>query len=273
MNRDNPSGRIENSWKTLNRFTSARIGLGRAGVSQTTQHQLAFQLAHACAQDAVSRPMQWQGIHQTAFELQLSQLHLHSQAQTRDIYLQRPDLGRQLSQASEEEIQRWKSKYTGAHRCVLVVADGLSSTGVEQHVPSLLRALTSRLAESRHALSPSLLCTVEQGRVAIGDVVAALTDAMFLVVIIGERPGLSSPDSLGIYFTYQAGRGVTDADRNCISNIRPAGLGFDDAAKRLLWLMDSAAVRKTSGVELKDDSGEDNRFSPSDAGKNFLIPQ
>lgn len=271
MTSDETVGRLHNSWHSLSRFTDARIGLGRAGVSQTTQHHLQFQLAHACAQDAVHRPMQWEPISESVEQLQLAHLHLKSRAQTRSHYLQRPDLGRQLDEDSQRVLAQWQSDNTRC-QCVVIVADGLSSTGVELHVPQLLAQLLSTLQQAKENLSPRLICTVEQGRVAIGDAIAQALQATHTVVILGERPGLSSPDSLGLYYTYQAHSNSSDADRNCISNIRPAGLSFAEAANTLCWLMQEAEKRQLSGVQLKNESDSQQSMSSGEKRGNFLLP-
>lgn len=274
MDKEDITGRVDNSWRTLNQYTAARIGLGRTGVSQTTQQHLAFQLAHACAQDAVNRPMHWDSLIQLCSQFDVPHLHLYSQAESRATYLQRPDLGRKLSPESEDRLQAYiadSADISYPVRCALVVVDGLSSTGIENHTPALLGAIMKEA--EHHAIKPDVICTVEQGRVAIGDGIAQLLKAELTVVIIGERPGLSSPDSVGIYFTYQARLGVSDAERNCISNIRPAGLPFHEAAARLFWLMESALARKISGVKLKDESLDNRDDGLAGSYDNFLLPK
>lgn len=264
------NGKIHNSWRRLEKYTAARIGLGRVGCSQTTEHHLAFQLAHACARDAVVRPMVWEALAEAIEEWGIPHMHLKSRAATRDQYLKRPDLGRQLSTISVNSVNHWKQDVPTACDLVVVVADGLSSTGVELHTVSLLLALLGK--SSGGAIMPDIICTVEQGRVAIGDDIAGRLGARFCVVIIGERPGLSSPDSLGMYFTYCADKNSTDANRNCISNIRPGGLSFTDAATRLKWLIGRAAQLQMSGVMLKDESSNSENALSGVVERNILLP-
>jgi ethanolamine ammonia-lyase small subunit len=276
----NPGGITTNSWHTLRKFTNARIGLGRAGVSQSTSDQLAFQLAHACAQDAVKKPINWSVVETPLQALNIPILRLHSQAADRNTYLQRPDLGRCLSPESKEDLNRWResnpdSKKGPVDICI-VIADGLSAFAVEQQAPLMVKQFIADISNLDNPCSDkksSVICLVNQGRVAIGDEVAELLDAKLLNVFIGERPGLSSPDSLGIYFTYQAQTGFTDAQRNCISNIRPQGLSFAEASQRLIWLMNEAQRLKLSGVQLKDESLIDAELVTDTSNKpgNFLI--
>ncbi len=243
----------DNTWRRLGTFTDARIGLGRAGPSQTTKDVLAFQLAHARAQDAVKTPVSWQAIKTQLQDSGMPFLHLHSQAHDRACYLQRPDLGRRLSVASQNELKAWQNRQ--AHPKLdfcIVLADGLSATAVEMQAPSMLKQLL--IDSDKAGFERPLICLVDQARVAIGDEIAEILNARFMLVMIGERPGLSSPNSLGIYFSYQAKRGFNDAQRNCLSNIRPEGLGFAEASRRLLWLMAEANTKKLSGVMLKDES-------------------
>ncbi len=243
---------IDNHWQVLKKFTDARIGLGRAGPSQTTKDLLAFQLAHACAQDAVNTPVNWVDVETCIEDLCLPSLHLHSQAIDRPCYLQRPDWGRRLDEDSRTRLTAWHAEQAKAADFCIVIADGLSATGIETQAPSMLRQLIGDAQQA--GFSSPFVCLVDQGRVAIGDEIAEVLNADLLVVMIGERPGLSSPNSLGIYFSYQAKVGFTDAKRNCLSNIRPQGLSFSDASQRLIWLMTEAKQKKISGVMLKDES-------------------
>ena len=242
----------DNQWQVLNKFTEARIGLGRAGPSQTTKDLLAFQLAHARAQDAVNTPVNWHQLESSIQSLSLPSIHLHSQASDRACYLQRPDLGRRLNDDSRQSLQSWKQAYDQPVELCVVVADGLSATAIEAQATSMLRQLIDDLLQS--GFETPLVCLADQARVAIGDEIAEILDAEFVLVLIGERPGLSSPNSLGIYFSYQAKTGFTDAKRNCLSNIRPEGLSFAEASQRLIWLMKEAKRLKLSGVTLKDES-------------------
>ena len=265
---------VKNSWHHLRRFTDARIGLGRAGNSIPTSALLAFQMDHANAQDAVHIPLDRAKL---AAELpsQHDQLLLKSQAHDRATYLQRPDLGRRLSPESAAHIQAYKTKIqqttpTQIGNIGLVIADGLSSTAVQRHAAEMTHLICHHIASSADTLAP--ICLVEQGRVAIGDEIGELLGVDLLVLMIGERPGLSSPDSLGIYYTYNPKIGRQDANRNCISNIRPGGLSFEDAKNKLFWLIEESKKLQQSGVMLKDES--DNTPSQIATGRqdNFLLP-
>lgn len=234
----------------LRDFTPARVGLGRVGASLPTRELLAFQLAHAHARDAVHAKLDSQAL---ALELSPQKcLLVHSAAADRSVYLRRPDLGRRLS----EESRRLLLAERGEFDAVLVVADGLSALAVERHAGAMLH----RLEALHWNFAPIVI--VEQGRVAIGDEVATCLGASMAVVLIGERPGLSSPDSLGIYLTWNPRPGITDAHRNCISNIWAEGLSYDAAAHRLLFLMTEARSRKLSGIALKEDAGEKRIATP-----------
>jgi len=228
----------------LRSLTPARVGLGRSGVSLQTRDMLDFQLAHAQARDAVHAPL-----HGAALAAELSAiangrvLRLHSAAADRATYLQRPDLGRRLNEASLAGLS------PGPWDLVLIVADGLSAIAVERHVPPLLVQLLPRLADWR--VAP--LVVVEQGRVAIGDEIGSALGVQLSVVLIGERPGLSSPDSLGAYITCDPRPGRSDAERNCISNVRTEGLSYKMAAAQLEWVLCEARSRRLTGVGLKED--------------------
>jgi ethanolamine ammonia-lyase small subunit len=255
---------IANPWRRLSAWTDARIGLGRAGISLPTREMLAFQLAHAQARDAVHLPLDTDRLMADLEELTGSRktllrhdpVHLQSQACDRITYLQRPDLGRRLSRQSCEELDR--RGHTGASPVdlALVIADGLSSYGVQQNAIAFLEALLRDIEADDQSWELAPLFVVSQGRVAIGDDVGHRLNARCVVVLIGERPGLSSPDSLGLYLTWQPGPGLTDAGRNCISNIRPAGLSCGEASRRLMYLLREARRQKVSGVPLKDRSEE-----------------
>lgn len=236
----------------LRALTPARVGLGRTGVSQQTRDLLDFQKAHAQARDAVHAEMQPAAIAaaMTAAMGAISRgevLRLHSAAADRACYLKRPDLGRKLDEASKGSLL----EVSGApFDLAVIVADGLSALAVERHAAPLMERLLPMLQEWR--IAP--FCVVEQGRVAIGDEIGAALQAEIAVVLIGERPGLSSPDSLGAYITWQPRQGRTDAERNCISNIRAEGLGYDEAARQLAGCLNEARRRKLTGVALKLDS-------------------
>lgn len=256
-----------NPWGALRQFTAARIALGRSGVSQPTAPQLAFQLAHARARDAVHLALDpvalGEALHAAGG---LPCISLHSAAPDRNTYLQRPDLGRRLDDASRAKltVAAAGSRYDLA----LVVADGLSALAIEQNAAPLIHALMARLSAEQWRLAP--ITIVQQGRVAIGDEIAHLLDAQAVVVLVGERPGLSSPDSMGLYLTWAPRPGLTDASRNCISNVRPAGLTCDAAAFKLHYLLSEARRRQLSGVALKDETASESADLEAPR-RNFLL--
>jgi ethanolamine ammonia-lyase small subunit len=246
---------VANPWSELRQFTAARIALGRAGVSMPTKAQLEFQQAHAQARDAVNVELDAAGLADSlTAALGLPCLALHSAAPDRATYLRRPDLGRMLdpeSSAALSILDRPHSPYDIG----FVIADGLSALAIERHALPFLRCWTAAPAAASLSMAP--LAIARQARVALGDEVAQLLGVQLVVVMIGERPGLSSPDSMGLYLTWQPRVGMTDERRNCISNVRPAGLGYEEAARKLHYLVAAARLRGVSGVALKDDSGED----------------
>lgn len=220
--------------------TPARIGLGRVGASLPTAGHLAFQLAHARARDAVHAGLDTQGITRALAEAGLPSLRLRSMAPDRDTYLRRPDLGRRLDPALAESLS------PGAYDLAAVLADGLSATAVNRHAVPVLRAILAALGPVR--LAP--VAVVEGGRVALGDEVGAGLGAACVVVLIGERPGLSAADSLGAYITWAPRPGRTDAERNCVSNIRPEGLGIEEAGATIAAVLRAARRHETTGVAL-----------------------
>ncbi len=243
---------ITNPWAHLRQHTPARIALGRAGASLPTEAQLDFQFAHAQARDAVHLTLDTE-----ALAMQLEQrghrvLQLHSAATDRDIYLQRPDLGRRLSDESAERVDAHAQQHGAGYDLAIVIADGLSALAVQRHALPLLQRIEEQIEKDGWSLAPISL--VQQSRVALGDEVGERLKAKMVVMLLGERPGLSSPDSLGLYFTYAPKVGRTDADRNCISNIRLEGLSYNLAAHRLIHLMREACRRQLSGVNLKDEA-------------------
>ena len=264
---------VDNPWRRLRSFTDARIGLGRAGVSLPTQELLAFQLNHAQARDAVHLPLDV-----AAMQSQLAPysdgevLLAHSQAENRMSYLQRPDLGRKLSQNSRDALYQFTQQASAKpnYDIAFAVVDGLSSLAVSQNAAPFIQLLKSQLLEANPACSFAPITLVEQGRVAIGDDIGELLNAKIVIVLVGERPGLSSPDSLGLYLTWQPKSGLNDASRNCISNIRPAGLPYEEAAKRALYLITEAQKLKLSGVNLKDRT-QDAVIEHEQSKQNFLI--
>jgi len=267
MKEKTPVGVTENIWASLRRYTDARIGLGRAGISLPTAQHLDFQLSHARARDAVQLPLDVPRLREQLRATGLESVRLHSAADSRTCYLQRPDLGRRLNGDSAAGLKALAAERGAVDACI-VVADGLSSFAVQQHGAEMTQRIHQALSERGLTLAP--ICLVEQGRVAVGDEVGELLGARLLILLVGERPGLSSPDSLGIYFTYAPRVGLTDASRNCISNIRPAGLPLADACDRLMWLVDEAEKRGLSGVQLKDESGDADALA-GEGQRNFLL--
>jgi ethanolamine ammonia-lyase small subunit len=268
---DKPPIDSENPLLELRRLTPARIALGRTGTSMPTSAQLDFQYAHAQARDAVHLPFDHAGLSSQLAECGYESVLLHSAATNRDSYLQRPDLGRKLSDESAQTLRIHASAYPGGVDLVIVVADGLSALAVHRHTVPFLSRMREQIEVDGWTVSPVIL--VEQGRVAISDEIGELLGAKMVVILIGERPGLSSPDSLGLYFTYNPKIGLTDAYRNCISNVRLEGLSYGMAAHRLLYLMREACRRQLSGVNLKDEAQV--QTLESDAGAdmkgNFLL--
>jgi ethanolamine ammonia-lyase small subunit len=267
---------VDNPWRQLRRFTAARIALGRTGVSLPTDPQLAFQLAHARARDAVhlalDAPQLLQAFESAGLAGVTDGLILDSAAGDRLTYLQRPDLGRRLNLASRATLTALPQQAARRYDVAFVVADGLSALAIMQNAAPFLAALMPRIAPENWTLAP--IAIVRQGRVAVADEVAELLGAKLVVILIGERPGLSSPDSMGLYLTWMPQVGTTDAGRNCISNVRPAGLSYEEAAFKLHYLMSEARKRQLSGVHLKDETdgsaaGPDRRDAPQN---NFLLP-
>jgi ethanolamine ammonia-lyase small subunit len=241
---------IANPWQGLRKFTQARIALGRAGISLPTERHLEFQLAHARARDAVHRGLAVEPLKASLEQRGLEIFALHSAAGDRSIYLQRPDQGRRLERDSraalEERARRSKETFDAA----FVIADGLSALAIEENALPFLDAVLAAFREWR--LAPVVI--VDQGRVAVGDEIGQILRAEMVAILIGERPGLSSPDSMGVYLTYAPRVGTTDAQRNCISNIRREGLSHELAARKLHYLMSEARRRKLTGVQLKDEA-------------------
>lgn len=268
-------GVVDNPWSHLRQFTDARIGLGRAGVSLPTDQLLAFQLAHAKAQDAVHLPLDVPTLCDriTAIDSRYTSippLQLHSQAPDRVTYLQRPDLGRRLDTSSRTLLSQAVDIPVAPYDLAIVVVDGLSSLAVQNNAPPLIEVLCGDLAEdAEHDWRLAPLTVVQQGRVAIGDEVGELLNASAVLVLVGERPGLSSPDSLGLYLTWGPRRGLTDAHRNCISNVRPAGLEHAEASRRLIYLLRESRRLQLTGVQLKDRTEDD--VIEHHGHRNFLI--
>ncbi len=264
---------VTNPWGLLRQFTSARIALGRSGVSLPTAAQLEFQLAHARARDAVHHELDTTSLQQDIAALAPVPgcLIVDSAAGNRATYLQRPDLGRRLSDASRQQLQAlgFHDDAGRPHDLAFVIADGLSALAIETNAVPFLQATLARLAPEPVRIAP--LVIVRQGRVAVGDEIGALLGARLVAVLIGERPGLSSPDSMGLYLTWQPRVGLTDESRNCISNVRPAGLSCDEASYKLHYLVSEALRRQLTGVQLKDETTDSAQLE----GKlsNFLLAE
>jgi ethanolamine ammonia-lyase small subunit len=235
--------------KALQAFTPARIAIGRVGTSIPLKQSLEFKLAHAHARDAVYSELDISNLTTSLKLFSSPVLHLQSQVGYREQYLQRPDMGRRLNDESIRLLQEYHSETDIA----IIIADGLSATAVNQNSLGLLQILAPQLTAAGFKLAPISL--VEQGRVAIGDDIGYGLNAKLSLVLIGERPGLSSADSLGVYLTYGPKPGLTDETRNCVSNIRPGGLSYVKAAKKIFYLISEAFKRKSSGVMLKDNAG------------------
>jgi len=224
----------------LTALTPARVRLGRSGSAMPTSALLAFDLDHACARDAVHAELDAKGL---AEALGRQVITVHSRADDRATYLRRPDLGRLLRDEDADKL------ITGDHRLAIVIADGLSATAVHAHAASVAALLIERLADWR--IAPVVVA--RQARVAIGDAIGVLLGAELVVVLIGERPGLSAPDSLGAYLTWQPRPGRLDSERNCVSNIRPPhGLSYATAANTIARLLRAAHARGLTGIGLKD---------------------
>lgn len=232
----------------LRGYTAARIGLGRSGPGIATADHLAFRAAHALARDAVHAELDLDAVERGLGPLGLPVLRVESRCPDQQSYLTRPDLGRRLHEASA----RLLTEAAPGEEIAVLIAGGLSALATVSHAAPLLAILAPALQQSGRKLGP--ICLAPRGRVAMGDEVGALLQARLVLVLIGERPGLTSPDSLGAYVTVAPRLGRTDADRNCISNIRPEGMPLAEAARRIGWLIDQALARGISGVTLKDDS-------------------
>lgn len=235
-------------WSSLRAATSARIGLNSSGRAISTKDHLAFQLAHAEARDAVNEPFDATHIAGVLEQRGLQANVLCSQAADRQTYLVRPDLGRSLNETSRERLMSLAYK---ASDLVFVIADGLSARAVKMHALPLLDLMVPAFRDAGWTLGP--VSIVEQGRVAIGDEIGELCKASAVAMLIGERPGLSSSDSLGIYLTWAPQVGRTDAERNCLSNIRDGGMTYVGALNRLIYLCNEARKKGFTGVNLKDD--------------------
>ncbi|WP_047307550.1 ethanolamine ammonia-lyase subunit EutC [Rhodopseudomonas palustris] len=234
----------------LRSLTPARVALGRAGASLPTEALLDFTLAHARARDAVHAAFDAGAVVSELQALGLPALQVASRAGDRREYLARPDLGRQLDPASRAVLD-------GAAKAAdvaLVIGDGLSPVAVAAQAVAVVRHLLPRLAAARVGIGAAVVAT--GARVALGDEIGAALGARLVVVLIGERPGLSAPASLGAYLTFGPRPGLTDADRNCVSNVHAAGISPDEAAHKIAWLVREGLARQATGIALKDESGD-----------------
>lgn len=266
MNDDNKHVITQDPWQNLKQFTTARIALGHTGISLPTKASLEFQLAHALARDAVNIPLDFENLEHQLNKQGYQCLMLQTRAENQRMYLQRPDLGRLLSESALEGLQNTQQINADV---VIIVADGLSSKAIENHAEPFLNLLLPELQARDYTLPP--VCLVKHGRVAIGDAIAEHYAARLCIVLIGERPGLSSPDSMGIYFTYEARSGIsTDADRNCISNIHNNGLSYLQALKKLMYLINESEKLQLSGINLKDET-TDTALDGQRQQTNFLL--
>src|SRR6266566_5531410 len=243
-----PSSR---SLRDLRELTPARVGLGRAGASMPTKALLEFTLDHARARDAVHAAFDVPAMISGLGDLGLEAFAIASRVRNRKDYLRRPDLGRTLDPGS---AQRLASRSGSPCQLAIVLGDGLSPTAVHAHAIELVRSLIGRLAAEQIEIGHAVVAS--GARVALGDEIGAILGARMIVMLIGERPGLSAPDSLGAYLTFAPRVGLSDAERNCVSNIHRAGLTCDEAAYKIAWLIRQGLAREVTGVALKDESGD-----------------
>lgn len=251
------------SIRDLRDLTPARVGLGLAGASLPTEALLGFTLDHARARDAVHAGFGVSALMRGLGELGLDACSVSSRARSRNDYLRRPDLGRMLDPESQQLLA---GRAGGALRLAVVVGDGLSPAAVNAHAIALLRSLVPQLATDAIEIGQAVVAS--GARVALGDEIGAILGAGMVVVLIGERPGLSAADSLGAYLTFAPRVGLTDEKRNCVSNIHRAGLGYDEAAFRIAWLIREGLARQLTGVALKDESrGRTSRGIAASSGQ------
>ncbi|QIO08737.1 ethanolamine ammonia-lyase subunit EutC [Acinetobacter lanii] len=239
------------AWEKLKQFTDARIAIGRAGCSIPTKAMLEFQLAHAQARDAVYQELDTETLQHKLQSIGLDSLLVQSQAQDKQEYLKRPDFGRLLNEESQQTLHNFNYGKANQYDVCIVIGDGLSALAIEENALAFIHSLKSQIEYEQWSLAPVVIAT--GSRVALGDEVAERLNTKMLVMLIGERPGLSSPDSMGIYYTWQAKSGCLDSKRNCISNVRPAGLSIPIATQRLMNLMRQSNKLGYSGVNLKDE--------------------
>lgn len=240
---------------TLTNYTTARVGLGRTGNSLPTEEVLKLRLAHAQAREAVHSALDIRGLTAQLKSANYATIPVKSKARHRTEYLKRPDDGRQLAEASRSLLQSTSDRYDAA----FVIADGLSALAANRHAAALLNEILLLLRTSSWRIAPVVIA--EQARVALGDDIGECLESSLVIMLIGERPGLSCHDSLGAYLTWSPRRGLTDASRNCVSNIHRQGLTYAVAAHTITFLMNQARARQISGVSLKDTSDETLRLA------------
>ncbi|HWZ21293.1 MAG TPA: ethanolamine ammonia-lyase subunit EutC [Cytophagaceae bacterium] len=233
------------SWEFLRKHTAARIALGHVGVSLPTKELLAFRLAHARARDAVYSELEIEKISIQLSENGLDYLSIKSSAVARNDYLQNPNSGKKLNSESAKKLKQLSS-----YDLCFIIGDGLSAAAVNEHAVELIKILVAKFKKLNWSIAPVILA--EQARVALSDEIGVLIKAEIVVMLLGERPGLSSSDSMGAYITYHPEQGLTDERRNCVSNIRPEGLSYPFAAEKLFYLLTEMKTKKISGVHLKD---------------------
>lgn len=246
------AGRQSRSVLDLRALTPARVALGRSGASLPTKPLLDFTLDHARARDAVHAAFDAKSMIAVLRAFGLPVVEAKSRAVARSDYLRRPDLGRQLDPAAAEHLAAYAANPAPL---AIVVGDGLSPTAVHAHAAGLLQSLLPRLS-GEGPVAVGQIIVASGARVALGDEIGGLVGARMALMLIGERPGLSAPDSLGAYLTFAPGPGRTDAERNCVSNIHKAGLSYDEAAHKIAWLIREGLAREVTGVALKDESGD-----------------
>jgi ethanolamine ammonia-lyase small subunit len=251
------------STRDLRDLTPARVALGRAGASLPTRALLDFTLDHARARDAVHAAFDAKALVAQLAGLGIAACEVHSRVGNRRDYLRRPDLGRRLDEGSAQLLASGEGN---AGKLAIVIGDGLSPSAVHAHAAELMRHLLPRLAASQIALGPVAIAT--GARVALGDEIGAIVKADMVVVLIGERPGLSAPDSLGAYLTFGPAIGRIDADRNCVSNVHREGLTYDEAALKIAWLVREGLKRQMTGVALKDESGDGTSHLPNPVARS-----
>ena len=235
-------------WDGLKKFTSARIAIGRTGVAAPLKEVLDFRLCHAHARDAVYSVLKIDELVKSLQQFKLPVITVSSEAKDRAVYLQRPDYGRRLNEVSWDKLREYNIKIPDV---AIIIADGLSATAINEHSVPLLEKLISLLKRTGTIIAPLIIA--QQARVALADEIGFLLNAKLSLILIGERPGLSSPDSMGAYITYQPSPGLTDESRSCISNIRPEGLTYNLAAEKLALLINASMQLKLSGILLKED--------------------